>query len=287
VQLLGLNGADETLAVVTAFATNFQLTFPILRDASSAYNQYGQNGSATPYPLDYVIDPAGNVAFFATEYEPEAMVAVIDGLLGNVPAIDVDPAQVDFGPVVIGQSGAQLVTVTNTGAGELLVTDIVTGGNPFTTNIDELTVPPGGSRTLLVKFTPLEAGPAGDQLRLSSNDPSAPLLEIDLQGTGAQPSAAAVVPPAAVSLDLYPNPLNPRATLRFGLAAPGRVTLVVYDLKGRAVRRLLTDHYLPAGRHGTSWDGDDDSGAPLPSGVYFARLRTADRTLTVRATLVR
>ena len=67
-QLLGLNGADETLAVVTAFATNFQLTFPILRDASSAYNQYGQNGSATPYPLDYVIDPAGKVAFFSTEY---------------------------------------------------------------------------------------------------------------------------------------------------------------------------------------------------------------------------
>ncbi len=286
-QLLGPNGADEPLAVIQAFAASFQLTFPILRDANSAYNQYGQNGSASPYPLDYVIDQSGNVAFFATEYEPEALVAAIDQLLGNVPVIDVDPPEVDFGSVPIGQSENRLVTVTNSGPGELLVTDIVTGGGLFTANLDELTVPPGGSRALQVTFTPAEPGPAADLLQLSSNDPTAPLLAIALAGVGAQIVAVDAAVPSVLSLDLYPNPLNPRATLRFSIPAPGQATLVVYDLKGSAVRHLLAAVHLPAGLHTTTWDGNDDTGSPLPSGVYFARLRTAGRALTVRATLVR
>lgn len=72
-----------------------------------------------------------------------------------------------------------------------------------------------------------------------------------------------------------PNPFNPRTTIRFSLAAPGAVDLWVYDLRGRRVRTLL-DESRPAGVQQVVWDGRDDAGVPLASGMYFYRLVAND-----------
>jgi len=72
-----------------------------------------------------------------------------------------------------------------------------------------------------------------------------------------------------------PNPFNPSTTIAFSLGAQGPVRLEVFDARGRLVRRLTDDVY-PSGRHEIVWDGTDDAGAPVASGVYFARLQ-ADR----------
>ena len=68
-----------------------------------------------------------------------------------------------------------------------------------------------------------------------------------------------------------PNPFNPATTIRFGLASSAMVRLTVYDLAGRRVATLL-DEPREAGRHGATWDGRDDKGRLLASGVYFCRL---------------
>jgi flagellar hook assembly protein FlgD len=72
-------------------------------------------------------------------------------------------------------------------------------------------------------------------------------------------------------LDAWPNPFNPRTDLRFDLAAPARGSLDVFDLGGRHLRRLAEGGFA-AGAHQFAWDGRDDGGRALPSGVYFARL---------------
>jgi len=67
-----------------------------------------------------------------------------------------------------------------------------------------------------------------------------------------------------------PNPFNPTTTIEFTLASPMRVSLDVYDVAGRLVTKLLDGP--AAGRRVVTWNGLDDAGRPVNSGVYFYRL---------------
>ena len=79
----------------------------------------------------------------------------------------------------------------------------------------------------------------------------------------------------------YPNPFNPTTTLAFELPIPGAVRLEVYDLIGRRVAVLVNEN-LTAGSHSISWDASS-----LSSGVYLARLVTADGVYTRKLTLIK
>jgi hypothetical protein len=88
---------------------------------------------------------------------------------------------------------------------------------------------------------------------------------------GAVVSGVDDVPPVASSLRAFPNPFNPRTTLAFSLREAAAVTLTIYDVTGRAVRTLVRER-LSAGDHAIQWDGRDQAGGSVASGVYFARL---------------
>jgi hypothetical protein len=74
------------------------------------------------------------------------------------------------------------------------------------------------------------------------------------------------------AVSVSPNPLNPEATLAFEMAAPGSVTVRVYDVTGRLVRTVLDGSALAAGPHTLRIDGRDAHGVRLASGVYFFRV---------------
>ncbi|MFH1569747.1 MAG: FlgD immunoglobulin-like domain containing protein, partial [Gemmatimonadota bacterium] len=81
--------------------------------------------------------------------------------------------------------------------------------------------------------------------------------------------------PAAASLEPgYPNPFNASTTIPFAVPAPAPVRLEVYDGLGQRVRTLVSGAVEP-GRHQVVWDGLDDGGSPVGTGVYYCRL-TAD-----------
>jgi hypothetical protein len=92
----------------------------------------------------------------------------------------------------------------------------------------------------------------------------------------------------------YPNPFNEETTIRFNLprGQSGEVTLEVFDIHGRRVKRLsqVVERYLPGNGpagYTFTWDGSDNGGQSVSSGIYFYRLRFGDRLLVRKMTLIR
>ena len=83
-----------------------------------------------------------------------------------------------------------------------------------------------------------------------------------------------------------PNPFNPRTRIRFSLDRGAVVRMDVHDTAGRRVRTLLDGVPRMAGEHSVVWNGADDRGRRVASGVYTVRLRAADAVATRRVTLV-
>jgi hypothetical protein len=92
-------------------------------------------------------------------------------------------------------------------------------------------------------------------------------------------------------LDNVPNPFNPSTTIRLEVpfregGSPLGVELIVFDAQGRAVRTLFRGRLTP-GRHAIPWDGRDDRGRPVASGVYLARITADGLRAQHKLTLVR
>jgi hypothetical protein len=70
----------------------------------------------------------------------------------------------------------------------------------------------------------------------------------------------------------YPNPFNPSTSVSYAVPRAGPVDLAVFDASGRLVRTLIEAVSHDAGRHSVPWDGRDENGMEVATGVYFARL---------------
>ena len=79
----------------------------------------------------------------------------------------------------------------------------------------------------------------------------------------------------------YPNPFNPSTTLRYHLPEAEMVTLIIYDIQGKVVNTVVTGAQA-RGWHQFSWDGLNDSGVQISTGVYLASLQTATQSGRVK-----
>lgn len=72
----------------------------------------------------------------------------------------------------------------------------------------------------------------------------------------------------------YPNPFNSTTEIRFDMGVDSHASLEVFDLHGKPVKELM-EAFIRAGEHQAVWNGKDDSGNPMPSGLYVIRFDTA------------
>ena len=86
--------------------------------------------------------------------------------------------------------------------------------------------------------------------------------------------------------DAFPNPFNPQTTISFTIPAASRVELNIYDVNGRKVRTLV-QRELAAGRFSYSWDGKNDAGRRVDSGLYFCVLNSGEKTQSKKLLLLR
>lgn len=70
----------------------------------------------------------------------------------------------------------------------------------------------------------------------------------------------------------YPNPFNPSTTIEYNIPKPGDVNIKVYDIAGRLVRTLISEHQ-ELGSHRAKWDSKNDGGQRVASGMYLYQIR--------------
>src|SRR5882672_41114 len=90
-----------------------------------------------------------------------------------------------------------------------------------------------------------------------------------------------------LSASVFPNPMNPDATVSFVTRTPGPIRVSAFDLGGRLVRTLELKSVAPAGHHDVRLDGRAENGEKLASGIYFYRIETADGEASGRFAIVK
>jgi len=119
------------------------------------------------------------------------------------------------------------------------------------------------------------------------------ITSVDFAGNESDPAEAETMT-AAPSADAtrfglhsaFPNPFNPRVRLQFELDTSAITRLEIYDVAGRRVR-TLREQMMNAGPYEVIWEGKDDLGRSVGSGIYFVRLSAGRRNSTLRVSLVR
>ncbi|MFQ5719424.1 MAG: choice-of-anchor D domain-containing protein [Acidobacteriota bacterium] len=116
----------------------------------------------------------------------------------------------NFGTVFTGQSSELNLMVSNRGSETLEIASITSSAPEVTPLIASMSIAPGTTRLLGLRFAPVAAGPLAGAVTLASNDPDTPLLAIPLSGSGAGPPAATIAP-AGLSLTLNSGDQDVRA----------------------------------------------------------------------------
>ena len=139
---------------------------------------------------------------------------------------------------------------------------------------DFVPVPEEGALAILGRY-PLVHMPY-DQKRIMLGDPATAVEEVE----------GAALPSEFAMSDAYPNPFNPETSINFSLPWEAPVLVEIYNDQGQKVRTLLDDR-VNAGEFKVSWDGRDDSGVQVASGMYLYRIQAPNLNVTKKVTLLK
>lgn len=211
-------------------------------------------------PVDIKLTP-DSLSFYARQGDPNPAGK-------DVSITNAVPSGVEFGWGAI-ETSPWLALSATTGTSPSTVT--------FTVDITGLAVGPYNT-IVVVKQSSLLAGVDDDI------DTVYVTLLVD-QPTGVDDDHGAV--PKSFSLEQnYPNPFNPETVIEYNLAASGHVTLTIFNVIGQKVCDIVNG-YQSAGNKQAVWNGRDESGHEVQSGVYFYRLTTDSFSMTRKMMLLK
>ncbi|MFK7844025.1 MAG: T9SS type A sorting domain-containing protein [Rhodothermales bacterium] len=98
---------------------------------------------------------------------------------------------------------------------------------------------------------------------------------------------SAEVPSEFELMQNFPNPFNPQTNISYALPSASNVSLVVYNVMGQEVARLVDNQSQTAGVYNVTWGGVDQAGRSVPSGVYFYQLLSGNTQQTMKMTLIK
>jgi len=128
---------------------------------------------------------------------------------------------------------------------------------------------------------------SGDELTLISRESMGEEVNWGLFKPTIESEMPEIVLPEKYALrNNYPNPFNPMTTIEYDLPEDTKVTLIVYDIIGKEVTRLVNSS-KPAGYYKAIWDGKNKSGNFVSSGVYIYRVQAGSFTQTRKMVFIR
>jgi hypothetical protein len=187
------------------------------------------------------------------------------------------------------QTDSSGVYIVNAGTDTLRISGI-TGGYPgsawFDSSATSRSVAPGDSTRLGVIVRANTNATYTTGIRVYSNAKNSPsstaiFYTLQLPSSVGGPSTGLCV------TAVFPNPFNPVTTIRYDVPEAGPLDADVFSVSGARVRTLADDVMESAGPHELRWDGRDDHGVVVASGVYYLRLRTQRAQSTARLVLLK
>ena len=142
-----------------------------------------------------------------------------------------------------------------------------TSSNPFT-----LTAPAAGSYVI-------NAGYKNPSREWDS-------LSVDLTLSDINHNSLAIYPRHLELYNNHPNPFNSETIIRFSLPSQEYIELHIYNINGQVVRDLVNNN-LSGGLHSVRWDGKDNYGRVVASGIYLYRLKSSSEQITKRLMLIK
>ena len=236
-------------------------------------------GDSLPLTFDFTPFVAGRrtaeLLIESNALNGESLVLVLSGLGTNAT---IDGAPIDFGRVKPGSTTDSTVTsaIRNVGTEPIAISALTISSPDFVLlNSPSLPTPllPGDSLGLTVRFVSADTG-LRDALLTVLSDGEPQMLEIPLAGYADKSlSVRENGRSTKMMVRLLPSPVRGEGEIRYTVAKPGTVLLVLADLRGNIIRRFEPGVREP-GEYGVRWDGRNDEGEGVPAGYYVVRVRT-------------
>ncbi|RLC51171.1 MAG: hypothetical protein DRZ79_03210 [Candidatus Cloacimonadota bacterium] len=198
--------------------------------------------------------------------------------MGVIPVINpISPLEIDFGDVAVGSSETREITVTNYWNSEL------TGTIYSIPNFDiqtDFAVPPFESQNLEIVFTPTEAGSYQGSIIITTSNENFVTVIVNVFGNATTSSEENTISASEFIISNHPNPFRTSTTISFELSTEQNKqnTISIYNMKGQKIKTLecinRVDAKATKSRYTTTWDGKDDAGNTVNSGIYLLRLQT-------------
>jgi len=191
-------------------------------------------------------------------------------------------------PVLVSRTPSTLSTISQNNIGSFVVHAQDLAGQPlqFTWKQNDAVVKgPGGDSTYAVRYSQ----PHGTAFKVvcvfttTASLSDSTVWNFTITGI---PNSGSI--PTEFALDQnYPNPFNPTTTISFSLPTSSPVTFEIYNMLGVKIRTLLAGQTQSAGIHMITWDGKDDAGLTMPSGVYLYRVHAGSFLASKKMTLLK
>jgi hypothetical protein len=132
----------------------------------------------------------------------------------------------------------------------------------------------------------MEPGIYSANIKITSNDPEEEIVEIPVSFTVLQTSNSEEIPLLAKVMGNYPNPFNPTTKIVFQINTPADVKIDIFNTKGQRIKTYPSTSYAK-GENSVVWNGQDDNGNQVGSGIYFYRIRAGNWHKTQKMLLLK